>query len=76
MENENIGCKDIAVAIQGTMTIANFEGHIKQEDGEAFRQFGVSSITGDQDNATMLINFAGQGFKLDISYDPNYTGGK
>ena len=71
-ENNKIGCNDIAKAIQNLMTMANLSGFISQDDNESFRQFDVSSITGNEDNATMLLNISNQGFKMDISYDPDY----
>ena len=76
MENRNIGCIDIAKSFKALMTIANFSGFINQEDGEIFRQYDISSITGNKENATMLIDFAGHGFRLDICYDPDYTEGR
>ena len=66
MENNNIGSMDIANAIKSLMTMANFMGHIEQKEGEDFRQFDISSVWGVKDCATMLLNFAGQKFKLTI----------
>jgi hypothetical protein len=70
MKNSEIGCMDIAKSIQALMTMANFMGHIEQEEGEAFRQYHISSLWGGQDNAFMLLDFAGQKFKLNICYKP------
>jgi hypothetical protein len=75
MKNKDIGCKDIAESIRSTMGIANFTNLIQQEEGEKFRQFRVSSVTGDQENAVMLMSFAGKGFKINVSYDPDYKRG-
>lgn len=71
MSNDKISVLDIAKAIQGLMTFANISGYVNQVNGEAFRQFSISSITGSQDNAAVSFDIAGQGFRLDISCDPN-----
>ena len=63
---KKIGCNQMAESIKALMTIANFSGYIKQNDGESLRQYDVTSITGDQDKATMFLDIAGQGFKLEI----------
>jgi len=74
MENKNIGCKELAESIKAIMTIANFSGYIEQEEGEPFRQYEVSSVTGSKDNAAILLGFAGHRFKIDIFYDPTHAG--
>jgi hypothetical protein len=66
MENSKIGCKDIAISIKALMTMANFMGHVEQKEGEDFRQYDVSSITGDYDSASMLLDFAGNKYTLVI----------
>ena len=68
---EKIGCADIAKAIQGIMTMANLSGFISQNDNGKLRQFSVEDIKGTHENATILLDFAEQSFKLDISLNQN-----
>ena len=64
---KNVSCFAIAEAIKHTMGMANLSGFVAQEDGEPLRQFNVKSITEEQEKAVMLLEFAGQGFRIEVS---------
>ena len=65
---EKIGCNDIAKAIQGIMTMANLSGFISQDENGKLRQFSVEDIKGTPESATIILEFGGQSFKIDISH--------
>jgi len=66
---KKFGCNEIAEAIKSIMTMANFSGFIKQETGAELRQFDVSKIDGDSENAVLRFTFAGQTYKAEITLD-------
>jgi hypothetical protein len=67
MENKHYGAYVMAEAIQAIMTMANFSGHINQEDGP--QQFRLTCIDGDEEKATLRFTFSGQAYKAEITLD-------